>query len=126
MSGNFNTDLDESKMSSVHEEKSNLQLNIQTSSNNDFLIGGENHDQIVDKENYFCCFGKYFNNEITCIIPEIPNFSQNQYEYNVDVAINGKQFSNHPTIYRFYEINISSISPRISLIEGGLAMKVFF
>lgn len=61
---------------------------------------------------------------MTCTIPIIENFSQAQVEYNVDVAINGQQFSGFPMIYRFYDITIQQIFPNISLTEGGLQMKI--
>ena len=61
---------------------------------------------------------------MTCTIPTIENFSQDQVEYNVDVAINGQQFSGFPMIYRFYDIQIEKIYPDISSIEGGLQRRI--
>ena len=83
-----------------------------------------NLDSQLDKANWYCCFSTYENGVMTCTIPQIENFSQNQVEYNVDVAINGQQFSGYPMIYRFYDISIEKIYPDISSIEGGLQMKI--
>ena len=84
-----------------------------------------NLDSQLDKANWYCCFSTYENGVMTCTIPQIENFSQNQVEYNVDVAINGQQFSGYPMIYRFYDISIEKIYPDISSIEGGLQMKIY-
>jgi hypothetical protein len=85
----------------------------------------ENLDNQLDKANWYCCFSTYENGIMTCTIPTIENFSQDQVEYNVDVAINGQQFSGFPMIYRFYDIKIEKIYPDISSIEGGLQMKIY-
>ena len=85
----------------------------------------ENLDNQLDKANWYCCFSTYENGIMTCTIPTIENFSQDQVEYNVDVAINGQQFSGFPMIYRFYDIQIEKIYPDISSIEGGLQMKIY-
>ena len=50
--------------------------------------------------------------------------AQNQVEYNVDISINGQQFSGYPMIYRFYEIKIDKMFPNVSSIEGGLVSKI--
>lgn len=82
------------------------------------------NDSQLEKGNWYCCLGTYENGVITCTIPKIDNFSQNQVEYNVDIAINGQQFSGYPMIYRFYQITIDKMEPNISPIEGGLVMKI--
>lgn len=82
----------------------------------------ENH---LDKANWYCGFSTYEKGIMTCSIPQIENFSQSQVEYNVDVSINGQQFSGYPVIYRFYDIQIEKISPEISTTDGGLTMKIY-
>ena len=84
----------------------------------------DNLDNQLDKANWYCCFSTFENGMMTCTIPQIENFSQNQVEYNVDVAINGQQFSGYPMIYRFYDIEIDKLTPDISSTEGGLQMKI--
>lgn len=56
----------------------------------------------IDKGTLFCTKGTYENGQIVCEIPKISNFNQSVYEYNVDVSLNGQQFSGFPLIYRFY------------------------
>jgi hypothetical protein len=84
-----------------------------------------NIESQLDKANWYCCFATYENGIMTCTIPKIDNFNQNQVEYNVDIAINGQQFTGFPMIYRFYEIKIEKMEPTISSIEGGLAIKIY-
>ena len=85
----------------------------------------ENLDNQLDKANWYCVFSTYENGVMTCNIPTIENFSQDQVEYNVDIAINGQQFSGFPMIYRFYDIKIEKVYPNISSVEGGLQMKIY-
>jgi len=59
-------------------------------------------DVTVERANWYCSYGTYNAEVITCNIPKIDNFVQNQVEYNVDISINGQQFSGYPMIYRFY------------------------
>jgi len=83
-------------------------------------------DLALERANWYCSFGSYENGVITCNIPKIENFIQNQVEYNVDVSINGQQFSGFPMIYRFYDIKFIKVDPNVSNIEGGLMMKVSY
>ena len=83
-----------------------------------------NIESQLDKANWYCCFATYENGIMTCNIPKIDNFNQSQVEYNVDLAINGQQFTGFPMTYRFYDILIDKMEPNISSIEGGLAIKI--
>lgn len=82
------------------------------------------NDSQLEKSNWYCSFGSYENEVIYCSIPKIDNFQQAQVEYNVDISLNGQQFSGFPMIYRFYEIKDPSIEPNISSVEGGTIMKI--
>lgn len=82
------------------------------------------NDPQLEKANWYCSLGSYEKGMIYCNIPHIDNFQQIQVEYNVDISINGQQFSGYPMIYRFYEIKVESIEPNISSIEGGTIMKI--
>lgn len=123
---------DDSKTSSVADDKSNYGFNNNQSkvleidhkhSSNTIIQELSNRKQ--EYETYYCCHGTYANGQVTCTIPQIPNFSRSKSLYNVDYAINGKQFSGFPQTYQFYEISIDRIYPNISLIEGGLRIRVF-
>ena len=82
------------------------------------------NDNQLEKANWYCSFATYENSTMVCNIPKIENFTQNQNEYNVDISINGQQFSGFPMIYRFYEIKIEKMFPNVSSIEGGLVSKI--
>lgn len=124
--------MEESRIS-LEEGKSTIGLNTNVNQNANTRFENTNStinpmdvntDNQLDKANWYCCFASYENGIMTCNIPKIENFSQGQVEYNVDVSINGQQFSGFPMIYRFYEIKIEKMEPNISSIEGGLLIKI--
>ena len=87
----------------------------------------ENLDNQLDQPNWTCCFATYDfdNNLMTCNIPKIENYNPIQPEYNIDIAINGQQFSGYPSIYRFYNIYIEKMIPDISTPEGDLPLVIY-
>ena len=87
----------------------------------------ENLDNQLDQPNWICCFATYDadNNLMTCNIPKIESYNPLQPEYNIDIAINGQQFSGYPSIYRFYNIYIDKMYPEISTPEGDLPLIIY-
>ena len=87
----------------------------------------ENIESQLDQPNWICCFATYDidNNLMTCNIPKIENYNSSQPEYNVDIAINGQQFSGYPSVYRFYNIFIDKMTPDISTPEGDLPLTIY-
>ena len=87
----------------------------------------ENLESQLDQPNWICCFATYDldNNLMTCNIPKIENYNPIQPEYNVDIAINGQQFSGYPSIYRFYNIYIDKMTPDICTPEGDLPLTIY-
>ena len=87
----------------------------------------DNLDSQLDQPNWICCFATYDsdNHLMTCDIPRIENYNSAQPEYNVDIAINGQQFSGYPSVYRFYNIYVEKIYPEISTPEGDLPLIVY-
>ena len=87
----------------------------------------ENIESQLDQPNWICCFATYDidNNLMTCNIPKIENYNSLQPEYNVDIAINGQQFSGYPSVYRFYNIFIDKMTPDISTPEGDLPLTIY-
>ena len=87
----------------------------------------ENLDNQLDQPNWTCCFATYDadNNLMTCNIPKIENYNPLQPEYNIDIAINGQQFSGYPSIYRFYNIYIDKMYPDISTPDGDLPLIIY-
>jgi len=59
-------------------------------------------------------------------VPELESFDQDSLQFNVDVALNGQQFTGRPLPFRYYDIKIQKISPSIGLSEGGTSIKVRF
>ena len=55
-----------------------------------------------EKGDIYTTLGTYKHGIITCKIPRIVSFNQLMNEYNVDVSLNGLQYSEYPLIYRFY------------------------
>ena len=86
----------------------------------------ENLDFQLDQPNWMCCFATYDvdNNLMTCNIPKIENYNPLQPEYNIDLAINGQQFSGYPSVYRFYNIYIEKMFPDISTPDGDLPLII--
>ena len=86
----------------------------------------ENLESQLDQPNWICCFATYDmdNNLLTCNIPKIENYNSLQPEYNVDIAINGQQFSGYPSVYRFYNIYIDKMTPDVSTPEGDLPLTI--
>jgi hypothetical protein len=127
-------DLEESKLS-IHDDKSSIgnhtisnpekkESNIMIHPSVNPMDLNYNDTQQMDKGNWYCAFATYENGLLSCTIPKIDNFNQSQTEYNVDVAINGQQFTGFPMIYRFYQITVDRMEPNISLVEGGLTIKI--
>ena len=87
----------------------------------------ESLDNQLDQPNWICCFATYDmdNNLITCNIPKIENYNSLQPEYNVDIAINGQQFSGYTSVYRFYNIYIDKMTPDVSAPEGNLPLVIY-
>lgn len=44
--------------------------------------------------------------------------------FNVDVALNGQQFTGKPLQFRYYDIHIDKIDPSIGSSEGGTVINV--
>ena len=73
---------------------------------------------------------KYDNGTIVCEVPELDIAKlQNESEpislsFNVDVALNGQQFTGKPLQFRYYDIQVKKIDPAIGSSEGGTVINV--
>jgi len=56
---------------------------------------------------------------VKAIVPALDNFSPDNMSYNVDVALNGQQFSRQPVSFRYYDIEIERVEPDFGPMEGG-------
>jgi len=106
--------LDESRSVANFDERSNMGNNEISNKNKEKINDSQSVnpldinpiDVTVERANWYCSYGTYENEVINCQIPKIENFVQSQVEYNVDISINGQQFSGYPMIYRFYGMSL--------------------
>lgn len=118
-------DNDSSRISQSFHEKTNTNINNPNIyiENKDIIdlnpmdINPNSH--FLDKGILFCTKGVYENGYINCEVPKISNFNYLNSDYNVDICLNGQQFSGFPLIYKFYNISFKSLDPKNSPIEGG-------
>lgn len=81
-------------------------------------------DSAISDENWVCAAGYYSNGEITCTVPELEEFDPSYLQFNVDMAINGQQFTGQPLKFRYYDIKIKEIVPPNGPSEGGTNLKL--
>jgi hypothetical protein len=60
------------------------------------------NDAELEKENWYCSAGHYENGKIICIVPELDLYDPENLQFNVDVALNGQQFTSKPLPFRYY------------------------
>lgn len=78
--------------------------------------------------NWNCSDGKYENGKIVC---KVPGLVKGQYDpdgnlqYNIDVALNGQQFTGKPLVFRFYDIRLERIEPGFASSEGGASILIY-
>ena len=114
----------------ISDNQNQNQATIQSSLKEGQIINPmdiENLDNQLDQPNWICCFATYDpdNNLMSCNIPKIDNYNPTQPEYNIDIAINGQQFSGYPSVYRFYNIYIDKMYPEISTPEEDLPLIIY-
>ena len=75
----------------------------------------------------------YENGTIVCTVPKldygttaVDNHEGSGMQFNVDVALNGQQFTGRPLQFRYYDIRIEKIDPSIGPSEGGTVINVRF
>lgn len=73
----------------------------------------------LDLENWTCSAGVYENGKITCVVPELESFDGDNLQFNVDIALNGQQFTGKPLTFRYYDVQIKQICPNLGPSEGG-------
>jgi len=72
----------------------------------------------------------YDNGTIVCEVPTLDYaklVSENDtasLSFNVDVALNGQQFTGKPLQFRYYDIQVEKIDPAIGSSEGGTIINV--
>jgi hypothetical protein len=78
----------------------------------------------LEQEGWACAPGKYHDGKITCLVPKIEDFEQEFMSYNVDIALNGQQFSGIPLQFKYYDVKIERIEPNLVPSEGGTKLTI--
>ena len=60
------------------------------------------NEEQIELENWHCVTASYTTGKITCSIPRLNKYNPENLQYNVDIALNGQQFSGYPIIFRYY------------------------
>lgn len=82
------------------------------------------NDPELENENWVCSAGFYDKGKITCTLPELEEFDPENLQFNVDIAINGQQFTGHPLKFRYYDVKIGAIEPSNGPSEGGTNIRL--
>jgi hypothetical protein len=82
------------------------------------------NDAELEKDSWTCTAGHYENGKIVCIVPQLEDFDPDSLQFNVDVALNGQQFTGKPIAFRYYNIDIKEISPNLGNSEGGAIISI--
>lgn len=83
------------------------------------------NDPQVDLCNWHLALGNYSQGVIACSTPKLNDFEPDNLQYNIDISLNGQQFSGYPIIFRFYDIQITSIIPNNGMLDGGNILKIY-
>ena len=78
----------------------------------------------IQPEDWVTTEGHYENGKITCKVPALDTFDPDSLQFNVDVALNGQQFTGKPIAFRYYDIKIKEITPSIGASEGGTIISI--
>jgi len=78
----------------------------------------------LDKEDWICVRGFYNKDKITCEIPNVSRLSDTMFNFNIDVSLNGQQFTGSPSPFRFYDLKVTKIHPNNSPSTGDTLVFV--
>lgn len=81
-------------------------------------------DQQLDLDNWRCSTATYDAGKIMCQVPRLLKYDAENLQYNVDIALNGQQFSGYPIIFRYYDVSITDVTPKFGPTEGGTVLTV--
>jgi len=71
-----------------------------------------------------CTEGFYENGLIFAKVPKLANYDPDHMSYNVDVALNGQQFTGKPVNFRYYDVEIKNIEPDFGPSTGGTQVLI--
>ncbi len=75
---------------------------IQSTGTNAPINPLEPTEQQLELDYWHCATATYDSGKITCQVPKLAKYDAENLQYNVDVALNGQQFSGYPIIFRYY------------------------
>ena len=78
----------------------------------------------LDKEDWICVRGTYEKDRITCELPNVTKLSDKLLHFNVDVSLNGQQFTGNPSGFRFYDLKVHKIHPNNSPSSGDTLVVI--
>lgn len=121
--------LHESHKSSVRGSRSILQAYAQ-----DQAIHTQQYDDLTQEDplaGWTWTNASYENGTIICKVPQL-DFGKiggmegetASLQFNVDVALNGQQFTGRPLQFRYYDIHVERIEPGIGTSGGGTVINV--
>lgn len=82
------------------------------------------NDAELEKEYWTCTSAVYENGKIVCIVPKLEEYEQDSLQFNVDIALNGQQFTSKPLPFRYYDIQVEQIVPVMGPSEGGTQISI--
>jgi len=50
----------------------------------------------------------YDKGKIHCLVPKLETFTMESLQYNVDISLNGQQFTGQPSSFRFYGMKLKN------------------
>jgi hypothetical protein len=77
------------------------------------------NDPQLENDSWVCSAGFYENGKIICIVPELEEYHPDNLQFNIDIALNGQQFTGHSQKFRYYDIHITEVNPPMGPSEGG-------
>lgn len=81
-------------------------------------------DPQLENDAWVCSAGFYEKGRIICIVPELDEYHPENLQFNVDIALNGQQFTGHPLKFRYYDIRIKEVNPPMGPSEGGTSLRL--
>lgn len=115
--------LNASQHSSIRGGMANLPTSSEDVPVNPLDISPNNAD--LESDNWVCSAGYYENGKIICIVPALEEYQADNLQFNLDIALNGQQFSGRPLKFRYYDVNIEEVQPSLGPSEGGTNLKLF-
>jgi len=119
-------DQEENKGKGLNASQHSSMVGSNNAANDDTAqnIGSKPQDDDINTGNWVCEAGYYKDGLICCKVPLLEKFDPSNLRFNVDIALNGQQFTGHPLKFRYYDIKIHEIVPPNGPSEGGTTLQL--